>query len=87
MRHPCYELVTPDQAVSVVRRWVPSQGRGACGIGAVATRTGCVGVTLRSRCDVASLGLNPWDVQSIETVVAGGDVLQDVVDDKATALK
>jgi hypothetical protein len=44
-------------------------------------------VTLRSRCDVASLGLNPWDVDSIETVVAGGDVLQEVVGDKATALK
>ena len=46
-----------------------------------------MGVTLRSRCDVSSLGLNPWDVDSIETVVAGGDVLQEVVGDKATALK
>ena len=45
------------------------------------------GVTLHSRCDVASLGLNPWDVHSIETVVAGGDGLQEVVGDKATALK
>ena len=35
----------------------------------------------------ASLGLNPWDVHSIETVVAGGDGLQEVVGDKATALK
>jgi hypothetical protein len=33
----------------------------------------------------ASLGLNPWDVHSIETVVAGGDRLQEVVGDKATA--
>jgi hypothetical protein len=45
------------------------------------------GVTLRSRCDVASLGLNPWDVHSIETVVAGGDRLQEVVGDRAPALK
>ena len=36
---------------------------------------------------MASLGLNPWDVHSIETVVAGGDRLQEVVGDKATALK
>jgi hypothetical protein len=36
---------------------------------------------------MASLGLNPWDVLSIETVVAGGDGLQEVVGDKATALK
>ena len=36
---------------------------------------------------MASLGLNPWDVHSIETVVAGGDGLQEVVGDKATALK
>ena len=36
---------------------------------------------------MASLGLNPWDVDSIETVVAGGDGLQEVVGDKATALK
>ena len=35
----------------------------------------------------ASLGLNPWDANSIETVVAGGDGLQEVVGDKATALK
>jgi hypothetical protein len=46
-----------------------------------------MGVTLRSRCDVSSLGLNPWDVHSIETVVAGGDGLQEVVGDKATGLK
>ena len=46
-----------------------------------------MGVTLRSRCDVSSLGLNPWDVHSIETAVAGGDRLQEVVGDKATALK
>ena len=32
---------------------------------------------------MASLGLNPWDVH----VVAGGDGLQEVVGDKATALK
>src|SRR5207247_4004516 len=36
---------------------------------------------------MASLGLNPWDVHSIGTVVAGGDGLQEVVGDKATALK
>jgi len=36
---------------------------------------------------MASLGLNAWDVHSIETVVAGGDGLQEVVGDKATALK
>jgi hypothetical protein len=45
------------------------------------------GVTLRSRCDVASLGLNPWDVHSVDTVVAGGDRLHEVVGDKANALK
>ena len=45
------------------------------------------GVTLRSRCDAGVPGLNPWDVHSIETVVAGGDRLQEVVGDKATALK
>jgi hypothetical protein len=28
---------------------------------------------------MASLRLNPWDVHSIETVVAGGDCLQEVV--------
>jgi hypothetical protein len=33
------------------------------------------------------LDLNPWDVRSIETVVASGDRLQEVVGDKATALK
>ena len=36
---------------------------------------------------MASLGLNPWDVHSIETVVAGGDRLQEVVGDRAPALK
>ena len=36
---------------------------------------------------MASLGLNPWDVHSMETAVAGGDRLQEVVGDKATALK
>ena len=36
---------------------------------------------------IGNLGLNPWDVNSIETVVAGGDGLQEVVGDKATALK
>ena len=45
------------------------------------------GVTLHSRCDEASLGLNPWDVHSIEPVVARGDRLQEIVGDKATALK
>ena len=35
----------------------------------------------------ANLGLNPWDANSIETEVAGGDGLQEVVGDKATALK
>jgi hypothetical protein len=35
---------------------------------------------------MASLGLNPY-VHSIETVVAGGDGLQNVVGDGATALK
>jgi serine/threonine protein kinase len=34
-----------------------------------------------------ALESNPWDVHSIETVVAGGDGLQEVVGDKATALK
>jgi hypothetical protein len=34
-----------------------------------------------------ALESNPWDVYSIETVVAGGDGLQEVVGDKATALK
>jgi len=57
------------------------------GIGPSQLAVAVWGVTLRSRCDVASLGLNPWDVDSIETVVAGGDVLQEVVGDKATALK
>jgi hypothetical protein len=28
-----------------------------------------------------ALGLNPWDVHSIETVVAGADRLQEVVGD------
>ncbi len=56
------------------------------GIGPSQLALAAWGVTLRSRCDVASLGLNPWDVHSIETVVAGGDGLQ-VVGDKATALK
>ena len=36
---------------------------------------------------MASLGLNAWAVHSIETVVAGVDRLQEVVGDKATALK
>jgi hypothetical protein len=36
---------------------------------------------------MASVGLNPWDVHSIETVVVRGDRLQEVVGDKATALK
>jgi len=36
---------------------------------------------------MASLGLNPWDVHSIETVVAGGDGLREVVGDKATAFE
>ena len=37
---------------------------------------------------MASLGLlNPWDVHSIGTVVAGGDRLQEVVGDRAPALK
>ena len=36
---------------------------------------------------MASLGLNPSDVHSIETVVARGDRLQEVVGDKATALQ
>jgi hypothetical protein len=31
--------------------------------------------------------LNPWDVHSIEAVVAGGDGRQEVVGDKAPALK
>jgi hypothetical protein len=30
-----------------------------------------------------TLESNPWDVHSIETVVAGGDGLQEVVGDKA----
>jgi eukaryotic-like serine/threonine-protein kinase len=34
-----------------------------------------------------ALESNRWDVHSIETVVAGGDRLQEVVGDKATALK
>ena len=34
-----------------------------------------------------ALESNPWDVHSIETVVAGGDGLQEVVGDKAAALK
>jgi serine/threonine protein kinase len=34
-----------------------------------------------------ALESNPWDVHSIETVVGGGDGLQEVVGDKATALK
>ena len=33
-----------------------------------------------------ALESNPWDLYSIETVVAGGDGLQEVVGDKATAL-
>jgi hypothetical protein len=36
---------------------------------------------------MASLRLNPWDVHSIETVVVGGDRVQEVVGDKGTALK
>jgi hypothetical protein len=36
---------------------------------------------------MASLGLHPWDVHTQLTVVAGGDRLQEVVGDKATALK
>jgi hypothetical protein len=53
------------------------------------TRTGWVwGVTLRSRCDdVVPSSESGGDVHSIETVVAGGDRLQKVVGDKATALK
>jgi serine/threonine protein kinase len=34
-----------------------------------------------------ALESNPWDVHAIETVVAGGDGLQEVVGDKATSLK
>jgi serine/threonine protein kinase len=34
-----------------------------------------------------ALESNPWDVHSIETVVGGGDGLQEVVGDKAPALK
>jgi serine/threonine protein kinase len=34
-----------------------------------------------------ALESNPWDVHSIETVVAGGDGLQEVVGDKAATLK
>ena len=33
-----------------------------------------------------ALERNPWDVHAIETVVTGGDGLQEVVGDKATAL-
>jgi hypothetical protein len=36
---------------------------------------------------VEALESNPWDVYSIETVAAGGDGLQEVLGDKATALK
>ena len=35
---------------------------------------------------MASLGLSPWDVHSIETVVAGDDGLQEIVGDRPTAL-
>ena len=35
---------------------------------------------------MASLGVNPWDVHSTETVVTGGDRLQEVVGDRAPAL-
>ena len=36
---------------------------------------------------MASLGLNPWDVHSIETVVAGGDRLQEVVGDMGSRVE
>ena len=57
------------------------------GIGAVATAL-ARGVRLRSRCGDGV----PWPASvgrgtSIETVGAGGDRLQEVVGDKATALK